>query len=50
MFEARDQLASARLSAPMTSLSGLIAGDGAVSELESAIWIVLVGHLISCAR
>lgn len=49
MFAARDQLASARLTAPSTSLSTLIAGEGAVNELESAILIVLVGHLISCA-
>src|SRR6266498_3624687 len=43
---ARDQLASARRTAPSTSLSGLIAADEAVSDVESAIWMLLVGHLI----
>jgi hypothetical protein len=42
----RDQLASARSTAPSTSLSGLKAAADDDSEVESEIWMFLVGHLI----
>jgi len=46
MFVVCVQLLSARCTAPSTSLSGLIAGEGEVSEVESAIRIVFAGHFI----
>jgi len=44
------QLLSARWTAPATSLSGLTADEGDISEVERAIWIVLVGHFICRSR
>jgi hypothetical protein len=46
-FAASDQVLSARRAAATTSAgaASMLAG-GALSELESAIWMVVVGHLI----
>src|SRR5438128_304490 len=45
MLAARDQRARARRTAPNTSLPSLIFDGGALRDFESAILIVLVGHL-----